>query len=83
MFPAWTETERRLTVGRRDRALVCEGGGAVDVRVCVLLHCADEQKPRPAVSEGIKPLNDTKLQGSPSAQRIQRCLRRFNGIAFG
>lgn len=55
----------------------------MDVRVCVLLHCADEQKPRPAASEGIKPLNDTKLQGSPSAQRIQRCLRRFNGIAVG
>lgn len=67
-----------------DGTLMCVwGGGTVDVRVCVLLDCADEQKPWPAVSEGIKPLNDTKLQGSPSAQRIQRCLCRFNGIASG
>lgn len=70
-----------------DGTLMCVwgewGGGTVDVRACVLLDCADEQKPWPAVSEGIKPLNDTKLQGSPSAQRIRRCLCRFNGIASG
>lgn len=48
-----------------------------------LLDCADELKPWPAVSEGISPLNDTKLQGSTSAQHIHRCLCCFNWIAFG
>lgn len=46
-----------------------------------LLHCADE--PWPAVSEGISPLNDTKLQGSTSAERIHCCLHCFNWIEFG
>lgn len=64
----------------------------VEARVCVcvcvltetpLLHCADELKPWPAVSEGISPLNDTKLQGSTSAQHIRRCLRCSNWIKFG
>lgn len=67
-----------------DGTLICWGGGKLYMcMVCVFLNCADEQKPWSAVSEGIKPLNDTKLQGSPSAQRIQRCLCHFNGIAFG
>lgn len=48
------------------------GTGDADVYVCVLtetplLDCVDELKPWPAVSEGISPLNDTKLQGSTLA----------------
>lgn len=70
------------------------GRGTMDMCACVcvcvpeltatpLLDCADELKPRPAVSEGISPLNDTKLQGSTSAQHIHCCLCRLNWIAFG
>lgn len=47
-----------------------------------LLDCADELKPWPAVSEGISPLNDTKLQGSTSAQHIHCCLCCLNWIVF-
>lgn len=61
-------------------------GRCACVCVCVLtetplLNCADELKPWPAVSEGISPLNDTKLQGSTSAQHIHCCLCCFNWIA--
>lgn len=63
------------------RACVCMCACVRVLTETPLLDCADELKPWPAVSEGISPLNDTKLQGSTSAQHIHCCLCCFNWIA--